>query len=193
MTANSFGRSIGDPMGSCLTEKAGGNPRATEDLQDPRPDAARKRLCECTDQRDACEAIREIVSNLLGCEEMALFQLDGKHKQFLLIWSFGIEPKTCHLEELLSQPALSVVIAGEAYIVDGFGETQKGRGQHGRAFVPIQFKGETAAVLVLLRLLPQKVMIDELDRELFAVLSREAGKPLFSGAPSRPVRRERKR
>jgi GAF domain len=181
-------------MGSCLTEKAGGNPHATEDLRDPRPDAARKRLRECTDQRDACEAIREIVSNLLGCEEMALFQFDRQQKKFSLIWSFGINQKTPHLEEMLREPALSAVIAGRAHIGNGDSEAQNpSQGETARAFVPIEFRGETAAVLVLLRLLPQKAKIDELDRELFAVLSREAGNALFGGAPSRPARRERKR
>src|SRR5579862_3216829 len=42
-------------------------------MNDLRLTAARKRLAECSGQTDAIEAVREIVSNFLGSEEMALF------------------------------------------------------------------------------------------------------------------------
>ena len=169
-------------MGSYLAQDTSGRSSTTETLLDPRPDAACKRLRESRDQQDACEAIREIVSNLIGCEEMALFQVTHSRKRFSMIWSFGIERGKVHLPKLLSESALSEVIAGHAYIRDGFGVPETAEGEKARAFVPIRFNGETAAVLVLLRLLPQKTKIDVLDRELFAVISREAGKPLFSAA-----------
>lgn len=149
--------------------------------------AARKRLRESTDQSDACEAIREIVSNLLGCEEMALFQLDRKQGRFSLIWSFGIEARTFHLPKVFVESALPGVMDGDAYIDDGLSDAEMGgHGEKASAFVPIKYRGETAGVLALLRLLPQKGKIDELDRGLFEVLSREAGKPLFSGTAGSP-------
>jgi len=181
-------------MGSHLAQDAGGHTSSTEDVRDARTGAARKRLRECEDQQDACEAIREIVSNLLGCEEMALFQLERDHWRFPLIWSFGIEQKAVQLSKLLRGSALADVIAGQAHISESSGQTGiAGKGEKARAFVPIQFDGRTAAVLVLLRLLPQKAKIDELDRELFAVISREAGKGLFGGLPGSTGRSERKR
>src|SRR5579864_7086237 len=66
----------------CDPRKRGPMQRAGRELDsvgagwDPRQDAARKRLRECSDHQQACEAIREIVSNLMGCEEMALLRLD---------------------------------------------------------------------------------------------------------------------
>jgi hypothetical protein len=47
------------------------------------------------------------------------------------------------------------------------------------AFIPIRFANETIAVLAILRLLPQKLVFDGSDMELFKVLSHEAGEPLF--------------
>jgi len=166
----------------------------THGLGDLRPDAARTRLRECKDQRHACEVIREIVSNLLGCEEMALFQVHRKPARFSLIWSFGIPPAALRLPGFLNGSALSGVLAGHAYIDEGFCGAN-GIGRHGKAsaFVPIRFNGKTAGVLVLLRLLPQKTKIDALDRGLLAVLSREAGKPLFGGRAGSPARRGKTR
>jgi chemotaxis protein CheD len=181
-------------MGGHLAEKEEGNPPATEDLVDPRPDAARKRLRECKSQRDACEAIREIVSNLLGCEEIALFQLEPKTRLLSLIWSFGIQPAASNLPKLFSGSASAQVIAGEPYIDEHCGSAEiGGQGEGAIAFIPIQVQGKTFGVLALLRLLPQKTRIDEQDLGLFAVLSKEAGKPLFGGTLKGRARRERNR
>lgn len=180
-------------MESTLMQKSNGQ-AAIEETRDPRPDAARKRLRECKSQAETFEAIREIVSNLLGCEEMALFGLDRKRLRFSLLWSFGVEDKTFHLPKEFVETALPGVLAGDACIDEGFNDAETGgQGEKASAFVPIRFKGETNGVLALLRLLPQKAKIDELDRGLFAVLTEEAGRPLFGGAASGPGKRERKR
>jgi len=180
------------PMDSYLAHRE--DATAIHELGDLRPDAARTRLRECKDQQHACEVIREIVSNLLGCEEMALFQVHRKPARLSLIWSFGIEPAALCLPEYLNDTALSGVLAGHAHIDDGF-RGANGIGRHGKAsaFVPIRFNRKTAGVLVLLRLLPQKTRIDALDRGLLAVLSREAGKPLFGAAAGSPARRGKNR
>jgi Arc/MetJ-type ribon-helix-helix transcriptional regulator len=64
---------------------------AIEEASEPRSEAARERLRECKDRKNACEVVREIVSNLLGCEEMALFEVDRKQQRLELIWSFGLK------------------------------------------------------------------------------------------------------
>ena len=174
------------------THKTSGHHAGVTDVIDLRPDAACKRLRECANQREACEVVREIVSNLLGCEEMALFEVDRNQGHLSLIWSFGIEPKAFHLPSVFKDEALPRVMAGEVYLQhDG---VDAGHFSHGRkisAVVPIKFRGKIAGALALLRLLPQKAAIDELDRGVFAVLSREAGEPLFGGATSSPANRER--
>jgi chemotaxis protein CheD len=153
---------------------------AIEEQGDPRAEAARKRLRECNDQANACEVVREIVSNLLGCEEMALFEVDRRERKLALIWSFGVEPAKLHLPQRLSDSALSGVLAGEACIAQVCGHVgSAGEEDKASAFVPIQFGGKTAGVLALLRLLPQKTNIDRTDKALLAVISSEAGQPLF--------------
>jgi hypothetical protein len=170
-------------MNSYLAPREQGKWLATE-IGDPRADAAQKRLRDSEDVKDACEGIREIVSNLLGCEEMALFEVDQKQQKLELIWSFGFQSKTAHVPHKLSDPAFAGVLAGEPCFDHVFGDTAS-------ALIPIEFGGKTAGVLVLLRLLPQKTKIDELDRALLAVISAEAGKPLFGRHGSGTSERKR--
>lgn len=168
------------------SKEAAGKSSATQELVDLRPEAARKRLRECKSQGDACEAIREIVSNLLGCEEMALFEVRRERGRPSLIWSFEIEPKLLHLPEKFSGAAFPGEIAGEAIATVGNADEPS-------ALVPIRFQGEMAGVLVLVRLLPQKTRLEEQDRGVLSVISEEAGKALFGHSASGPAKRERKR
>jgi hypothetical protein len=171
-----------------------GSRLGAQEVIDLRPDAARKRLRECKNSAEACEAIREIVSNLLGCEEMAVYRFGSKHPQISLVWSFGIDPRAYATKELLNASALARVIAGEIYVdEESIRAEVVGRRKRVSAAVPIQFRGKTAAALTLFRLLPQKTKIDQFDRELFAVVSAEAGQPLFGKPGSIPGKREGKR
>jgi hypothetical protein len=173
-----------------------GSLAAMEDPGDPRSEAARKRLRECKDRKSAYEVIREIVSNLLGCEEMVVFEVDRKHQELAPLWWFGVEPSKLHLPRGLNDSALSAVLEGEACIAQVCGHVgSAGDDDKASAFVPIEFGGRTAAVLVILRLLPQKANLDEMDRALLAVITSEAGKPLFGNRSQTrgSGRRERKR
>ena len=165
-----------------------------QEVIDLRPDAARKRLRECRTPAEACEAIREIVSNLLGCEEMAVYRFGSKDPQISLVWSFGIDPRAYATKELFNAPGLARVIAGEIYVdAESIRAEAVSRRKVVSAAVPIQYRGKTAAALTLFRLLPQKTKIDPFDRELFAVVSAEAGQPLFGRPGSIPAKREGKR
>jgi hypothetical protein len=146
---------------------------------DPRMEAARKRLHDSLDPADTIEAIREIVTNLLGCEEIGLFAVNDKGRD--LLWSFGIDPDRHPNLESFSECALPRVLGGELHIVRAGGEAHaKVDCAPLRAFIPIHLDGRTAAVLVMLKLLPQKAGFDEADIRLVKLLSEEAGKPLFA-------------
>ncbi len=149
---------------------------------DPRLEAAQKRLRESVDQADAIEAIREIVTNLLGCEEIGLFTVsDGNEQENNgLLWSFGIDPQRHKTLKAFDQAALHRVLQGELHVAQ---VAHDGQGNHEnrplRAFVPICLHGRIVAVLVMLRLLPQKLGFDEADIKLVKLLSTEAGRCLF--------------
>jgi len=49
-------------------------------MNDLRLGAARKRLAESQGQEDAIDAVREIVANFLGSEELGLFRVDRRSR-----------------------------------------------------------------------------------------------------------------
>jgi GAF domain-containing protein len=146
-------------------------------VNDLRLQAARKRLAESRNEEDAIEGLREIVANLLGCEEIGLFRVDRISATFRLRWSFGVDLENYDLLQALGNAGLQRVMSGEYHIElpprDRFSATKA------RAFVPIRVANQTIAILAILRLLPQKLAFDHSDIELFKFLSEEAAKPLF--------------
>jgi hypothetical protein len=153
--------------------------RAVSESQDPRLEAARKRLRESVGQADTLEAIREIVTNLLGCEEIGLFTM--KNGNGALLWSFGIDTEKHATLDSFEEAELQRALKGELYVKrvadEAFAEHPPLR-----AFIPILHHGRTAAVLVMLKLLPQKLGFDDADIDLVNLLSSEAGRALFDGS-----------
>lgn len=149
--------------------------------RDPRMDAAQSRLRESGGQADALEAIREIVANLLGCEEIAVFA--AKNGNSGLLWSFGIDVQKYATLDSFQESALPLVLRGELHIAQAK-NNEPGGDPTLRAFIPILKDGRTVAVLVMLKLLPQKCGLDEADINLLHFLSTEVGRTLFDRSES---------
>jgi hypothetical protein len=149
-------------------------------MNDLRLEAARKRLAESSGQEDALEAVREIVANFLGSEEMGLFKVDRRSATFQVFWSFGIDSENYDLPRALGEIGLQRVMRGECHVeIPSRNRSMVAKVQ---AFVPICCAQQTVAVLAILRLLPQKIAFDKSDMELFKLLSNEAARPLFGAS-----------
>jgi hypothetical protein len=159
-------------------------------MNDLRLATARRRLVECCGQTDAIEALREIVSNFLGSEEMALFKADCRTADFPILWSFGVDAKKCNLLWALSEKGLDRILRGECHVEARAGENKISKSI--RAFVPICQANETVAVLAIMGLLPQKAGFDRADMDLLALLSTEAGKALFPAGAAPPQESEKR-
>lgn len=157
-------------------QKSADNSRASGD---PRLEAAQRRLRESVGQADTLEAIREIVTNLLGCEEIGLFTVERESSG--LMWSFGIDPEQHGSLDTFEESALQRVLRGEFHIARVNCE-ERIDDPALRVFVPICRDGRTVAVLVMLKLLPQKAGFDEADINLAKLLSDETGRALFAGS-----------
>ncbi|MGB2604398.1 MAG: GAF domain-containing protein [Candidatus Sulfotelmatobacter sp.] len=184
-------------MSSEKNNASGAKRSTTDPLNDLRLGAARKRLAESRNEEDAIEGLREIVANLLGCEEIGLFRVDRRAATVQLCWSFGVDLENYDLLQALGNAGLQRVMGGECHIdlpninlsnVDLPGRDRFGATAKAQAFVPIRVANQTIAILAILRLLPQKLAFDRADMELFKLLSDEAAKPLFGpGAHSTPA------
>ena len=139
--------------------------------------AAMTRLQSSVDQADSLEAIREIAANLMGCEEVALYKLDQDRAALWLYWSFGIDPNKNSYFDVIREPKLEQVIAGKTLYRTGVENLLSGP-TPANAIVPIISSGQVRGVLVLFRLLPQRIGIEAADRKICEVLSNCAGRAL---------------
>lgn len=139
--------------------------------------AAVTRLHASVDQADCLEAIREIAANLMGCEEVAVYKVNPDKGLLWLYWSFGIDPNKCSCLEVVSEPALQRVIAGQIVYPSGSDRLLSGD-LSACALIPIIRCGQTRAVLIMFRLLPQRLGLDDADKEICGVLSNSAGQAL---------------
>jgi GAF domain-containing protein len=154
------------------------SPPGADPANDLRLGAARKRLAESSGREDAIDGVREIVANFLGSEELGLFKVDRSTVTFEVFWSFGIDLQEYDLLKALGTAGLQRVMRGEYHVQFATRERSDATPK-AQAFVPIRFANETIAILAILRLLPQKLVFDRSDTELFKLLSDEAAQPLF--------------
>lgn len=154
---------------------------AADPMNEARLAAARNRLAESTSEEDAIEGLREIVANLLGCEEIGLFKVTPDGKGFSVCWSFGADLENYDVLKALGHSGRLRVMRGECHMELGDRDRSSGMAK-AQAFVPIRAANQTLGILAILRLLPQKVAFDSHDLELFKLLSDEAARPLFGSA-----------
>jgi hypothetical protein len=134
--------------------------------------AARMRLQNAVDQADALDAIREIASNLIGTEEVAVFKVDKKRSELWLYWSFGVDRNKHSVLEGSREPNLKQVLGGKpVYRLRVSNENLLSTDDPMSALVPIMVDGSACAVIVLFRLFPQKAGIEPVDREICEVLA----------------------
>lgn len=160
-------------------DKASTGASTASQWRDPRLEAAQRRLRESVGQADTLEAIREIVTNLLGCEEIGIFTV--KNGSSALLWSFGIDTEKHATLNSFQEAGLRQVLKGELHVTQVADEESVDHPAL-RVFIPILRDGRTAAVLVMLKLLPQKLGFDDADIDLVNLLSSEAGRALFDGS-----------
>lgn len=133
--------------------------------------AASARLIQALDDNDAYPAIAEIIANLIGSEEVAIFHYDSAEQSFSLAWSWGID------EETLQQFATGAGLIGRAARQ---GTTQfrervtdiplRHHEQNLTACVVLKSSGEVVGVIPILGLLPQKNGLEWADFELLKFL-----------------------
>jgi GAF domain len=139
------------------------------------------RLHATLQRQDILAAIREIVSNLIGAEEMALFEIDQVSSSLSLADSYG-ESAANDLKIPLGKGTIGrVASSGEFYFDDVSGASQRRRDQRTPiACIPLKVDRWVWGVIVIYRLLPQKGRLTALDYQLFEMLSTQAGVALFS-------------
>jgi len=131
------------------------------------------RLHETLERDTIIEAIREIVINLVGSEEFAIFETHGVTVR--LVSSYGLDPDALTLKEPSSECIAHAARTGEIYV-----GTPDSRDQAVPiACIPLRVGSRTTGVVAIFGLLAHKPAIEEVDRELFDLLATQAGTALY--------------
>ena len=141
------------------------------------------RLHGTLDRAEVIAAIQEIIANLVGSEEAALFEIDPDKQALELVASFGVDRDECPSIPLGSGLIGLTARTGEILVVDP-AQVSGAVGLESRltACVPLKLDGTVTGVVAIFGLLPQKGGIEDLDRELFDLLATQAAFALYCTA-----------
>lgn len=142
--------------------------------------AASERLRIAVREHDVLQALLEIGSNLMACEEMAVVTLEEDGRVSVLASSgltdHRVEALMARAEQIAAEAARGEIIIANA---SGCGNTLWSE-LGVTAFVPVWHKSEPRGALIFYKLLPQRTGFDAVDYELLQLFSMYSGACLFS-------------
>ena len=136
---------------------------------------AATRLHSSTERPDVLTAIREILSDLIGSQATAVFEIDASGSALSLLESSGSAAATPRRIAIGSGPIGKVAATGEPYFGDGSGGEPI-------ACIPLKIGPRVTGVIAVFRLLEQKLELYGNDRELLDFMSTHAALALHRTA-----------
>jgi hypothetical protein len=136
-----------------------------------RLNAANARLIQSLEQNDVFEAIAEIIANLMGSEEIAVFDYHPAEQNFSLAWASGVEAEAL-------QPFLCGAGMFGRAVQQGLSQFQERQPEAAllpyeknlTACVLLKSSGEIIGMIAIFGLLPQKNNLEWADFELLKFL-----------------------
>jgi GAF domain-containing protein len=141
--------------------------------------AALFRLHASLDREDVLTAIQEIVINMVGSEELAVFELSPDGQYLDLIRSFGVDPQYVERIVLGEGPIGSAVAGGDLFVAEPGHPVLTSGDRPLNACVPLRLGDKVTGAVAIYRLLGQKAEITPSDRELFELLEQQAARALY--------------
>jgi GAF domain-containing protein len=125
-------------------------------------------------------AIEQIIVNLVGSEEMGIFEVAGDRRTLRLVASMGIDASAMAQLPLGTGVIGRSTAAGSLWLaVD---DPSAARAEHEgdlTACIPLAAGGSVVGAIAIFRLLPQKGGLGQTDRELFELLATHASSALL--------------
>jgi GAF domain-containing protein len=138
-------------------------------------------LLGCVDREDVLTTIQEIVVNLIGSEELAIFECrDGRLQ---LAACRGLERNVYQQIPIDAGKIGRAATSGRAWIAGDASSDAETPIESGlSACVPMRLDGRVIGVIAVFRLLPQKNGFSRVDLELFDLLGVQAATALYSAS-----------
>lgn len=139
------------------------------------------RLHDSLDREEILKAIEEIVASFIGCEEMAILEVDREAGQLTRIGSLGLADGRLRSVPLEAGLIGRAVATGETYVANGKRADVDPTPDEAdlTACIPLKVGGKVTGAVVLYRLLSHKLDLEEADHELFDLLSAQAATALY--------------
>ena len=136
------------------------------------------RLNGTLDRGEVLTALQEIIANMIGSEQLGIFELDADREMLRLIASVGIDAEHYKTVPLMSGAIGHAVRTGEIYL-GGRATGGSGDGPAVTACIPMNMGDRVGGVIAIFELLGQKSGLDSDDLELFNLLRSHAGMALY--------------
>ncbi len=130
------------------------------------------RLHGTVDRQEVLEIIQEIIINLVGSEEVAIFETGEDTSLSCSAASFDVDRR------LHGNSHLGSVIGRVAETAETFVREQSDEGDL-TACIAMKVNGKVTGTIAIFRLLPQKPGLETLDHELFDLLATHAATALY--------------
>lgn len=131
-------------------------------------------LHSSVDRPTVLQTIQEIIINLIGSEELAIFER-GPGDEFRRVASFGIHPEALSRFRLGDGPIGRTLGAGETYV----NHQVSGGPNQITACVPLKVNGEITGGILIFSLLEHKRELAAVDHELLELLAVHASTALY--------------
>lgn len=132
---------------------------------------------------ETLSALQEIVINVVGSEELAVFERRGD--RLVLVQSFGIDPEPWR-DLPADRGAIGAAAAGRLWVAGRDGKAAPGEGDL-TACVPLRVRDQVVGVVAVFRLLGHKPVLGDGDQALFELIASHAGLALHLRAPREPA------
>jgi hypothetical protein len=141
---------------------------------------ASHRLHETLARSEVLAIIVEIVINIVGSEELAVFELSADQRTLHLATSFGLDENRYRKLTLETGLIGSATLVGQALFVDpNKGVVLPAHEEHLTAVIPLRQQHQIVGAIAIFRLLGHKPALTSIDHELLELLSSEAGSALY--------------
>ena len=124
-------------------------------------------------------AIKEVIINLIGSEELGIWEITGE--TLTLLDSFGIDTQQWERVALDGEGGLIGLVAetGQRYVAGEADIIGGGSQEALSAAIPLKLDDTVIGVIGIFRLLPQKDGFEPIDLELFELLGSHAATALY--------------
>jgi hypothetical protein len=128
------------------------------------------------DRDDVLAAIEEIVVNMIGSEEIAIFEVREDGRTLTLTRTRGVDRGSERISRAYERIHRAVA-TGQIIVRSAL----EGAGVDGgmTAAIPLKLDSSVIAVIAIFRLLDQKPALEQVDHELMELLSRQAAAALY--------------